>query len=68
MNKKIKSLNAQLQAGTIERNAEIALRALAGEPQVALAKEFGICKQGVNRIVKRYKEYGYSLGKKEETK
>ena len=53
MNKKIKSLNAQFKAGTIERNTEITLRALGGEPQVALAKEFGITKQMVNKIVKR---------------
>ena len=54
MNRKIKSLNAQLRAGTIERNTEIALRALAGEPQVNLAKEFGVSKQMVNKIVKRH--------------
>ncbi len=54
MNRKIKSLNAQLRAGTIERNTEIALRALAGEPQVELAKEFNLTKQMVNKIVKRH--------------
>ena len=54
MNKKIISLNAQFRAGTIERNAEIALRALSGEPQVNLAQEFGISKQMVGKIVKRH--------------
>jgi len=56
MNKKIKSLNAQFRHGTIERNTIIALRALGGEPQVALAKEFHITKQMVNKIVKRYSD------------
>ena len=54
MNKKIKSLNAQFKAGTIERNTEIALRALGGEPQVSLAREVNITKQMVNKIVKRH--------------
>ncbi len=53
MSKKIKSLNAQFRLGTLERNTEIFLRALGGEPQVALAKEFNITKQMVNKIVKR---------------
>ncbi len=53
MNKKIKSLNAQLRHDTLERNTEIFLRVLGGEPQVALAKEFNITKQMVNKIVKR---------------
>ena len=53
MKKKIKSLNAQYKAGTLERNTEIFLRVLGGEPQVALAKEFGITKQAINHIVKR---------------
>jgi len=56
MNKKIKSLNAQFRHGTIERNTIIALRALGGEPQVALAKEFHITKQMVNKIVKRHSD------------
>ncbi len=62
MNKKIKSLNAQFKMKTLERNTEIALRALGGEPQVALAEEFGISKQMVNKIVKRHNELrdGYS--------
>lgn len=54
MKKKIKSLNAQFRWGTLERNTEIFLRALGGEPQVALAKEFGITKQMINKIVKRH--------------
>jgi len=54
MNKKIVSLNAQRRCGTLERNTEIALRALGGEPQVLLAKEFGITSQKVSWIVKRY--------------
>ena len=58
MNKKIKSLNAELRVGTIERNTEISLRALAGEPQIALAKEFGISKQMVNKLVKRRRNNG----------
>lgn len=53
MNKKIKSLNAERVSGTIERNTEIALRVLGGEPQVALAKEFLVSKQRINQIVKR---------------
>ena len=51
--KKIKSLNAQFRHGTLERNTEIFLRALGGEPQIALANEFGITKQAVNQIIKR---------------
>jgi len=54
MDKKIKSLNAQFRVGTIERNTRIALRAISGEPQVALGKEFNIRKQVVNKIVKRH--------------
>ena len=54
MNKKIKSLQAQFRLGTLQRNTEIALRAIGGEPQVLLAKEFNITKQMVNKIVKRY--------------
>ena len=56
VNKKIKSLNAQLKAGTIERNTEIRLRVLGGEPQVGLAREFHITKQMVNKIIKRYQK------------
>ena len=56
VDKKIKSLSAQYRWGTLERNTEIALRALGGESQVALAKEFGVTKQMVNKIVKRYEK------------
>ena len=54
MNKNIKSLQAQFRLGTLQRNTEIALRALGGEPQISLAKEFAITKQMVSKIVKRY--------------
>ena len=56
MNKKIKSLGAQFRLGTLERNTEISLRALGGEAQVSLAREFRITKQRVNKIVKRYQD------------
>lgn len=56
MNKKIRSLNAQHRWGTLGRNTEIALRALGGEPQVRLAKEFDMSKQMISKIVKRYEE------------
>ena len=54
MNTIIKSLNAQFRAGNLERNTLIALRGLAGEPQVELAKEFGLTKQRINAILNRY--------------
>lgn len=56
MDRVIKSLNEQNRAGTLGRNTRIALRALAGERHVELAKEFGVHPSLITKIVRRYQQ------------
>lgn len=55
MDNKLRSINEQIRKGTLARNNQIVKRVLFGfESQVAVAKDFGLTKQMVNKIVKRY--------------